>query len=105
MYIVCNYIFVEKGRATEVSNRFEKTRMVHNFDGFLRMEILVSEEKERDTVVVRTDWRDKAAFDVWVGSDEFKAAHKKREEDPERTNPVIGNELRIYTQAHEHIVG
>ena len=37
------------------------------------MEVLRSEEA--DEVMVITRWEDKNAFDSWVRSDEFKAAH------------------------------
>jgi heme-degrading monooxygenase HmoA len=48
---------------------------VQNFPGFVSMEVLSSEVG--DEVLVITRWRDKDAFDSWVGSEEFREAHAR----------------------------
>ena len=69
-----NSLPVNEGAADEVVERFSGSRgHVQDFPGFVSMEVLSSEEA--DEVMVITRWQDKDAFDSWVRSDEFKAAH------------------------------
>ncbi len=74
MIAVINRLPVKEGMADRVVERFANGRgFVQNFPGFLSMEVLRSEGG--DEVMVITRWRDKAAFDSWVRSDEFRTAH------------------------------
>jgi heme-degrading monooxygenase HmoA len=74
MIAVVNRLPVKEGAADQVVERFANSRgRVQGFPGFVSMEVLRSEEA--DEVLVVTRWRDKDAFDSWVQSDEFKAAH------------------------------
>jgi heme-degrading monooxygenase HmoA len=71
---VVNRLPVKEGMADQVVERFAGGRgFVHEFPGFLNMEVLRSEGA--DEVVVITRWRDKEAFDSWVRSDEFAKVH------------------------------
>ncbi|MGL4821242.1 MAG: antibiotic biosynthesis monooxygenase [Bacilli bacterium] len=103
MFVVCNCIYTHKGRSQEVTDRFAHTKSVHEFEGFLRMEISVCNfDKESDEVRVRTDWSSEDHFNAWVKSAEFKAAHAKREGMSNEDSPIINNKLYTYTVVHEH---
>lgn len=74
MIAVINRLPVKEGAADQVVERFASSPgHVQDFPGFDSMEVLRSEAA--DEVLVITRWRDKAAFDSWVQSDEFKKAH------------------------------
>jgi heme oxygenase (staphylobilin-producing) len=74
MIAVINRLPVKEGMANQVVERFANGQgFVQDFPGFVSMEVLRSDDA--DEVVVITRWQDKAAFDSWVHSDEFKMAH------------------------------
>jgi heme-degrading monooxygenase HmoA len=74
MFAVINRLPVKEGAADQVVERFANSRgNVQGFPGFVSMEVLNSEAG--DEVLMITRWRDKDAFDSWVGSDAFKRAH------------------------------
>ena len=70
MIAIMNSLPVNEGAADEVVERFSGSRGdVQDFPGFVSMEVLKSAEE--DEVLVVTRWRDQAAFDAWVGSEEL----------------------------------
>lgn len=74
MIAIINRLPVKEGAADQVVERFANSQgEVQGFPGFVSMEVLSSEAE--DEVLVITRWRDKDAFDSWVGSDAFKRAH------------------------------
>ena|SRR3712207_294101 len=74
MIAVVNRLPVKERMADHVVERFANGQgFVQEFPGFVSMEVLRSNGE--DEVLVITRWRDKAAFDSWVQSDEFKEAH------------------------------
>lgn len=74
MFAVINELPVKEGAADQVVDRFANSRgYVQDFPGFVSMEVMRSEDANE--VLVITRWQDKDAFDSWVHSDEFKAAH------------------------------
>jgi heme oxygenase (staphylobilin-producing) len=71
-----NSLPVNEGAADAVVERFAASRGdVQGFPGFVSMEVLKSEGE--DEVLVVTRWRDREAFDAWVGSEEFARAHSR----------------------------
>ena len=71
-----NSLPVAEGAADAVVERFAGSRgHVQDFPGFVSMEVLKSAEE--DEVLVVTRWRDREAFDAWVGSEEFAKAHAR----------------------------
>ena len=71
MIAIMNSLPVNEGAADEVVERFSGSRgHVQDFPGFVSMEVLKSAEE--DEVLVVTRWRDRAAFDAWVGSEELR---------------------------------
>ena len=76
MIAITNSLPVVEGAADAVVERFAGSRgHVQDFPGFVSMEVLKSAEE--DEVLVVTRWRDRAAFDAWVGSEEFAKAHAR----------------------------
>lgn len=75
MYIVTNRVPVAPGWEEEFENRFRnRAGQIEQQTGFVRMEIL--KPRSADTpYVVLTAWADEAAFQAWVGSEDFRAAH------------------------------
>jgi heme oxygenase (staphylobilin-producing) len=74
MIAIFNRLPVKEGAAEQIVERFANSwGGVQGFPGFVSMEVLRSEGA--DEVLVITRWRDKDAFDTWVGSDAFKKAH------------------------------
>src|SRR5215210_3068563 len=74
MIAVINRLPVKEGADDQVVERFANSRgSVQGFPGFVSMEVLRSEGA--DEVIIITRWRDREAFDSWVHSDVFKAAH------------------------------
>ncbi|MCQ6563616.1 antibiotic biosynthesis monooxygenase [Paenibacillus mendelii] len=79
MIIVMNTIKVKKGHGEEVAQRFQRSKGVQLQPGFVRMEVLFTEGlEENDELKVCTTWEDKASFEAWVNSDNFKQAHAQR---------------------------
>ncbi len=76
MIAIMNSLPVNEGAADAVVERFAASRGdVQGFPGFVSMEVLKSEGE--DEVLVVTRWRDREAFDAWVGSEEFARAHSR----------------------------
>ncbi len=76
MYIVTNRIFLKNEYANEFEQRFRnRAGQIEAQPGFTRMQIL-KPTSENTPYVVLTTWQSKAAFEDWVGSDDFKLAHQ-----------------------------
>ena len=76
MYIVNNRVPVAEGYEEMFEERFRKRAgQVDKQPGFVRMSILKPETDDTPYVVM-TAWQDKAAFENWVGSEDFKLAHQ-----------------------------
>jgi len=70
MIAVFNRLPVKEGAAGQVAGLFANSRgNVHGFPGFVSMEVLRAESE--DEVLMITRWRDREAFDAWVGSEKF----------------------------------
>ncbi|WP_119067574.1 antibiotic biosynthesis monooxygenase family protein [Rubrobacter indicoceani] len=72
MIAIFNSLPVKTGAEDQVVGRFAESRgNVRGFPGFVSMEVL----KDEGEVLVVTRWETREAFDAWVASDDFKAAH------------------------------
>jgi len=79
MIVVTNTISIKKNHGEEVAKRFQQSKGVHLQPGFIRMELLLTQGlEEHDELKVCTTWADKASFEGWVNSDNFRQAHAKR---------------------------
>lgn len=77
MIVATNTIKIQSGHADAVAERFKNPKGVHQAPGFVRMELLKSEEEGYDELKVCTTWESREAFDAWVNSDAFKQAHAR----------------------------
>ncbi len=75
MFVVSNRVFVRDQWCTEFEERFRRRAgEIDQQPGFVRMAIM-RPAKAGAPYVVHTEWQDRAAFDGWVGSDDFRKAH------------------------------
>lgn len=76
MYIVSNRVPVASGFEYQFEERFRtRAGQVERQPGFVRMEVLKPASPDTPYVVL-TAWEDEAAFKAWVGSDDFREAHR-----------------------------
>lgn len=76
MFVVANRVSVAEGWEGRFEERFRnRAGQVEKQPGFLRMDILRPLQTDAPYVVL-TVWEDQRAFEGWLGSDDFKAAHK-----------------------------
>ena len=75
MFIVANRVPVAAGWKETFEERFrQRAGQIDKQPGFVRMQILRPESNDTPYVVLTT-WQDKASFEGWVGSEDFKLAH------------------------------
>ena len=75
MFIVANRVPVASGWEQTFEERFRhRAGQIDKQPGFVRMQVLKPESPDTPYVVLTT-WQDRAAFEAWVGSDDFKLAH------------------------------
>ncbi|QIT55374.1 antibiotic biosynthesis monooxygenase [Aquisalimonas sp. 2447] len=75
MYQVTNRVFVAPGWEDAFEERFrQRAGRIHHNPGFVRMEVL-RPEADGLPYLVQSVWQSKEAFDAWVGSEDFRAAH------------------------------
>ena len=75
MFVVANRIPVASGWEETFEERFrQRAGQIDKQPGFVRMQIL-KPESDGSPYVVLTTWQDKASFEAWVGSEDFKLAH------------------------------
>lgn len=74
MIAIMNSLPVKEGAADRIVERFTGSGgHVQGFPGFVSMEVMKSEDESEVLVVTR--WKDRASFDAWVRSEEFRKAH------------------------------
>ncbi|WP_027857303.1 antibiotic biosynthesis monooxygenase family protein [Marinobacterium jannaschii] len=75
MFVVSNRVYVNDGWCDEFEARFRKRAgEIDKQPGFVKMAVL-RPAKPGAPYVVQTEWQDRAAFDGWVGSEDFRKAH------------------------------
>ncbi|TVQ90827.1 MAG: antibiotic biosynthesis monooxygenase [Chromatiaceae bacterium] len=75
MYVVTNRVPVAPEWQAAFEERFrQRAGQVELQPGFVRMAVL-RPDSEGAPYVVETTWRDRAAFEAWLQSDDFRAAH------------------------------
>ena len=76
MYIVANRVPVAAPWRAPFEERFRtRAGQIEKQPGFVRLQVLRPADAESPYVVL-TAWRDKAAFEAWVGSEDFRLAHQ-----------------------------
>ncbi|MES9833017.1 MAG: antibiotic biosynthesis monooxygenase [Candidatus Thiodiazotropha sp. LLP2] len=75
MFIVANRVPVAEAYREMFEARFQaRSGQIEKQAGFVRMQVLKPSDPETPYVVL-TSWQNKAAFENWVGSEDFKQAH------------------------------
>ncbi|MGB5835199.1 MAG: antibiotic biosynthesis monooxygenase [Thiohalocapsa sp.] len=75
MYVVTNRVPVAAEWREAFEARFRRRAgQVEQQPGFVRMEVM-RPETDQTPYVVLTAWESRVAFDAWLKSDDFKAAH------------------------------
>jgi heme-degrading monooxygenase HmoA len=75
MFVVANRVPVAAGWEDSFEERFRRRAgQIEKQAGFVRMQVLRPHTEDTPYVVLTT-WRDRSAFEAWVGSEDFKAAH------------------------------
>lgn len=75
MYIVTNRVPVAAGFEDMFEERFRnRAGQIDKQPGFVRMQVLKPDTPDTP-YLVQTTGEDKAAFEAWVGSEDFKIAH------------------------------
>ena len=75
MFIIANRVPVAPGWEDTFEERFrQRAGQIDKQPGFLRMQILKPYSDDLPYAVLTT-WQDKASFDAWVGTEDFKLAH------------------------------
>ncbi|MED4599096.1 heme oxygenase [Paenibacillus validus] len=93
MIIVTNTSHITKGEAHKLIERFDKVGKVEYMQGFLGLEVLLTENtKEYDEVTVVTRWNSKEDFNAWTRSDAFRESHSHRE----KPDYIISNKITFY---------
>lgn len=97
MITVTNRIHVQKGMGEKMAPMFTKGGPLEQFEGFLKVEVLVSTQfEEYDEMNVVMYWDTEKHFEVWRSSDAFKQAHKRPTNGEANSNsPVIRSEIIV----------
>ena len=75
MFIVANRVPVAAGWEDKFEARFaERAGQIDKQPGFVRMQILRPDSEDTPYIVLTT-WQNKAAFEAWVGGEDFKLVH------------------------------
>ncbi|MEW8411907.1 MAG: antibiotic biosynthesis monooxygenase [Candidatus Thiodiazotropha sp.] len=75
MFIVANRVPVAEDYQGMFEERFRnRAGQIEKQPGFVRMQVL-QPAKPGLPYIVLTSWQDKAAFEGWVGSEDFRTAH------------------------------
>ncbi|MCM3701202.1 heme oxygenase [Paenibacillus macerans] len=94
MIIVTNTSQIKKGEAGKLIERFNKTGKVELMEGFLGLEVMLTENtKEYDEVTVSTRWNTKDDFQRWTQSDAFRESHSGRNSMPDY---IMNNKITFY---------
>lgn len=94
MIIVNNQVRVEKGSADHLVKRFNKQGQVEFMEGFLGMEVWVTQQTtDYDEVTIHTRWNRKEDFVNWTKSQAFGDAHAHGKAKPEG---LLKNKITYY---------
>ncbi len=94
MYIVTNITKINKGEGYKLVNRFDKVGKIESMDGFLGLEVLMTEKlDDHDEVSIVTRWDSEAAFSNWTKTDAFKESHRHKGGKPDY---IISNKIAYY---------
>lgn len=88
MIIVMNRIPIAEGRELDFENSFKSgTSAVKLMPGFIEMQVL--RPTEGRTYIVATRWETREAFQNWIQSEAFVAAHQQQPPDLLEGRPAL----------------
>lgn len=94
MIIVTNTSKITKDNGFKLIDRFDKVGKVEEMEGFLGLEVLLTDNvPDYDEVTISTRWDSKEAFKAWTKSDAFKEAHSRDGGQPEY---ILSNKITFY---------
>lgn len=99
MITVTNRIKVKKGMGMKMAPSFVKEGPLQQFEGFQKVEVLVSTQfEEYDEMSVVMYWDTQENFNVWRESDAFKESHKRpapNDHGEQAESPMLGAQIVI----------
>ncbi|ATP39541.1 heme-degrading monooxygenase IsdG [Solibacillus sp. R5-41] len=99
MITVTNRIKVKKGMAMKMAPNFAKPGPLQQFEGFEKVEVLVSTQfEEYDEMSVVMYWASKENFEAWRESDAFKETHKRpaaSTNGEQAESPMLGSQIVV----------
>ncbi|CDN34489.1 MULTISPECIES: heme oxygenase [Bacillus] len=97
MFIITNRIKTKKGFANHLAPAFTKDSQIHQFKGFIKTEVLVSNDNtEFDEINVNMYWDSLEDFRTWRESDAFKNVHKQSPQDSgSKESPLLESKIII----------
>ncbi|MDQ0257016.1 heme oxygenase (staphylobilin-producing) [Evansella vedderi] len=101
MFVVFNELHVPLEGRESVANRFSNSaEKMKEIPGCLDF-MFLNPEDDSNYQIVYTKWESKEAYEAWVNSDAFKAAHRERRANLEKS-PTTGNNISTY-EAKYHL--
>ena len=100
MYVVVNRITVAEGKAPEFESGFAASMRDHlpGVPGLVRSTLLKPSSDE-DSYLSTMEFQDASAFQTWVKSDSFKAAHDVA------VDTTTASTIEVYEMAQEIVTG
>ncbi|MGM1023257.1 MAG: heme oxygenase [Bacillota bacterium] len=93
MVIVTNTSKITPGNAHLLIERFNKEGKVEKMEGFLGLEVLLTENtKDYDEVTISTRWKEKENFQGWTKSEAFRESHSHRQ----IPDYILDNKITFY---------
>ncbi|RGL37537.1 heme oxygenase [Paenibacillus polymyxa] len=93
MVIVTNTSKITPGNAHLLIERFNKEGQVEKMEGFLGLEVLLTENtKDYEEVTISTRWQEKENFQGWTKSEAFRESHNHRQ----IPDYIIENKITFY---------
>lgn len=97
MITVTNRIQVKKGMGEKMAPMFAKPGPLQTFEGFHRVDVLVSTQfEDYDEMNVVMYWDNEESFEAWRASDAFKQAHSRPSGgEPNPDSPMIQSQIIV----------
>jgi len=95
MYVSMSRLRVDAARAGELVQAFRhRAHLVDDADGFLDLQVWQS-DREPEEIVMVSRWRDRAAFQAYMRSDEHRISH-------DRIDPELDRAIHLERLEHLH---
>ncbi len=96
MFVQLRKISVTEGNSEQVVNRFSKTGILEEQEGFINQTVMVKKVRRgEEEVVVLTNWESEQYWKQWEKSDAHIAGHKANLKKP-KPEHIINIEVGVY---------